>query len=228
MNEGYLIVDNLEIEPHIKFLRINPTDLQLTLKNILDSLTNLSWLSSFDKDYIRSSYEERAKPTVEYISTNIIQEDAHEVTSSSGEYIVSELARLSVVNQFNYLDVPLAELFKKKVINNHGFDFYSKNSNFNILFGEAKYIASQNAYGSALGQLAQFYNDKQHITDIVDIQNFFCETSKENCYKGEIGFIAAFSSKTTSTDLLIKNIKSNADYIALQNFKEIILVAVNI
>lgn len=225
---GYTIVDYSEIEPHIKFLRIDPTDLKLTLKSILDSLMNLSWISNFDREFLRSSYEERAIPSIDYIAKNIIKEGADEVTSSSGEYIVSELARLSIIDSFEYLDIPLAELFKKKVIGNHGFDFYSKNSNFNILFGEAKYIASQNAYGSALGQIAEFYNDKQHITDIIDIQNFFCDISLENCNKDEIGFIAAFSSKTLATDKLIKNIKSNADFLSLQSFKEIILVAVNI
>ena len=38
------------------------------------------------------------------------------VTSSAGEYIVSELAREALINQLAYLDIPLAELlFNKKV-----------------------------------------------------------------------------------------------------------------
>lgn len=226
--KGYAIIDSYELEPHIKFLRINPTDLKLTLKNILDSLMDLSWLSTFDKEFLKSSYEERAKPTISYISTKIIREDDDTVTKSSGEYIVSELARLSIIESYKYLDIPLAELFKKKVIGNHGFDFYTKNSTQNILFGEAKFIASQNAYGSALGQITDFYRDKQHITDIADIQNFFCNESLENCYKNEVGFIAAFSSKDIKTDMLIDNIKKNASYLSLQTSKEIILVAVNI
>lgn len=226
--KGYTIVDCHNIESHIKFLRINPTDLKLTLKHILDSLMDLSWLSTFDREFLKSSYEERAKPTVAYIATKIIKKDDDTVTTSSGEYIVSELARQSIIESYAYLDIPLAELFKKKVIGNHGFDFYSRNLNKNILFGEAKYIASQNAYGSALNQISQFYNDKQHITDIVDIQNFFCDESLENCHKNEIGFIAAFSSKNITTDMLIENIKKNKAYASLYSSKEIILVAVNV
>ena len=225
---GYEIIDNYEIESHIKFLRINPTDLKLTLKNILDSLMNLSWIANFDKQFLKSSYEERTVTSISYISKNIIKKEDDMVTTNSGEYIVSELARLSIIESYKYLDVPLAELFKKKVIGNHGFDFYTRNLNKNILFGEAKYIASQNAYGSALSQISDFYTDKQHITDIVDIQNFFCEESLNNCYNNDIGFIAAFSSKGLTTDKLIENIKKNASYISLKNFKEIILVAVNI
>ncbi|WP_312746701.1 hypothetical protein [Sphingobacterium multivorum] len=226
--KGYAIVDIYEIEPHIKFLRIDPTNLKLTLKNILDSLMDLSWISNFDKQFLKSSYEERSKTTIAYIATKIIKEEDDTVTKNSGEYIVSELARLSIIEKYNYLDIPLAELFKKKVIGNHGFDFYSRNLNKNILFGEAKYIASQNAYGNALGQISEFFDAKQHITDIADIQNFFCDESLENCHNNEVGFIAAFSSKDIKTDSLIENIKNNTSFITLKNFKEIILVAVNI
>ncbi|QBJ84849.1 hypothetical protein DDI74_00590 [Chryseobacterium gleum] len=226
--KGYTITENCEVEPHIRFLRIDPTDLKLTLKNILDSLMNLSWINNFDKDYIKSSYEEKAIPTINYITDNIIKENDDSVTSSSGEYIVSELARLAVVEKFSYLDIPLAELFKIKEIGNHGFDFYSSNKLKNILFGEAKYLARQNAYGSALKQIYDFYGVKRHIMDITDIQNFFCDESLENCNKDEIGFIAAFSSKAVTTELLIKNIEKNSDYLSLKKFKEIILVAVNL
>lgn len=225
---GYSIIDNQTIEPHIKFLRIDPTDLKLTLKNILDSLMNLSWLSGFDKEYLKSSYEEKAKMTIGYIVKNIIKENDDKVTSSSGEYIVSELARLCVVNTYSYLDVPLAELFKKKEIGNHGFDFYTLNSSNHILFGEAKYLSSQSAFSSALKQTLRFYNEKQHITDITEIQNFFCDESLENCNKNQVGFMVAFSSKKTKTEKIIKSITENTHYKGLVGFNEIILIAVNI
>ena len=106
--KGYTIVDCQAIKPHIKFLRINPTDLKLTLKHILDSLMNLSWISTFDREFLRSSSEERSKPTIAYIATKIIKKDDDTVTTSSGEYVVSELARQSIIESYAYLDIPLA------------------------------------------------------------------------------------------------------------------------
>lgn len=120
---SYTIVDNKKIEPHITFIRINPTDIKLTLKNVFDSLSDLCWISSFDKEYIQASFQARAQATVDYISNNIIRENDDSVTTNSGEYVISELARKTIVSEMSYLDIPLAELFKIKDAGNHGFDF---------------------------------------------------------------------------------------------------------
>ena len=64
---GYRIVDNLKIEEHITFLRINPTDIGLTLRDVFNSLSNTAWISSFDQEYIRDSYNQRANDTINYI-----------------------------------------------------------------------------------------------------------------------------------------------------------------
>lgn len=226
--KGYSIVDNQTIEPHIKFLRINPSDIKLTLKNVLDSLMNLSWLSNFDEDYLVDSYKLRCEQSIKHIATNIIKQNDSSVTRSSGEYIVSELARSCVVDTHSYLDIPIADLFKKQIAGNPGFDFYTLNSNKNILFGEAKYIAKQSGHLSALKQSYNFYTQKQHITEIADIQNFFCKESLANCKKDEIGFMVAFSAKKTTTKNFIDIIKKNPNYQELIKFKEVILIAVNI
>lgn len=226
--KGYLIVDNQTIEPHIKFLRINPTDIKLTLKNVLDSFMNLSWLSNFDEDYLVESYKLRCEQSITHIATNIIKQNDSAVTRSSGEYIVSELARSSVVDTHSYLDIPIADLFKKQTVGNPGFDFYTLNSNKNILFGEAKYIAKQSGHLSALEQSYDFYNQKQHITEIADIRDFFCKESLAKCNKDEIGFMVAFSAKSTSTSRFINIIKKNNHFKELKKFKEVILIAVNI
>lgn len=225
---SYTIVDNQKIEPHITFIRINPTDIKLTLKNVFDSLSDLCWISSFDKEYIQESFQVRAQATVDYISNNIIRENDENITTNSGEYVISELARKTIVSEMSYLDIPLAELFKIKDAGNHGFDFYTINGNKIILFGEAKYVASQNAYGRALKQIVKFEADKQDSSDIIDIDLFCCNESKTNFSNNKKGFIAAFSSKGTPTDTLIKNIKNNTDFQALNKFEEIICVAVNL
>ena len=46
------------------FLRVQPDDLKDTLSQIFYVLSNLSWISNFDEDYIRESFQERAKATL--------------------------------------------------------------------------------------------------------------------------------------------------------------------
>ncbi|MBL7880147.1 MAG: hypothetical protein JNN23_09910, partial [Chryseobacterium gambrini] len=173
MDDSFDIIDNIIIESNIKFLRINVKDIKLTLSNVFKSLAEISWLKEFDGIY-QDAFRIRAERTVEYISKNIITGAEDNVTKDSGEYVVSELARKCIVETYNYLDIPLAELIKIKDIGNHGFDFYSLNLTKNILFGEAKYKATRNAYGSSFEQINRFYKTQQHISDIIDIQNFIC------------------------------------------------------
>jgi hypothetical protein len=226
---GYSIIDNLKIEAHITFVRINPTDIKLTLRHVFDSIANTAWISSFDQEYIRNSYNQRALDTIKYISSKIIRQDDNSITSDSGECIVSELARKTVVEQMGYLDIPLGELIKYKTYGNHGFDFFTVNNEKVILFGEAKYLSSQTAYGNAFKQIVKFESvEKKDVKDIVEIDRFCCDVSKSNHANGRKGFMAAFSSKNTSTEILISGIRSNLDYSKIKEFEELICIAVDL
>ena len=44
ISEIYQIVDNQKIEEHITFIRINPIDIALTLRDVFNSLSDLSWI----------------------------------------------------------------------------------------------------------------------------------------------------------------------------------------
>lgn len=226
---GYKITHIEKIEAHITFIRINPIDIELTLKEVFQSLSDLSWLSQFDKEYvIKGGFKVRADATIKYIAKKIIKADDENITSSSAEYIVSELARKSIVDELKYLDIPLAELIKIKDVGNHGFDFYSKNQNNALIFGESKYLADKNAYGKALKGITEFINKSQDLSDMIDIDKFCCDASRENFSKGKKAFAAAFSSKSSSTKSLIDNIKKNKEFIELKKYNEIICVAVDI
>lgn len=226
---GYKITDIEKIEANITFIRISPTDIELTLKEVFQSLSDLSWLNQFDKEYvIKGGFKVRADATIKYISKKIIKADDEKITSNSAEYIVSELARKSIVDELKYFDIPLAELIKIKDVGNHGFDFYSKNQNMILIFGESKYLANQNAYGKAFKGISDFIKDSQDISDMIDIDKFCCDVSRENFSKGKKAFAAAFSSKNNSTKSLIENIKKNKEFIELKKFSEIICVAVDI
>lgn len=224
---GYNIVDITKIDDHITFIRINPTDIKVTLREVFDSISNIAWISSFDEDYIKEGFKVRAEATIDYISKNIIRANEDEVTKDSGECLVSELARKTVVTEMDYLDIPLGELIKEKDIGNHGFDFFSKNKDNILLFGEAKYVAAQNAYGKALKQIVKFIGKKDK-SDVIAIDRFCCENSKRNFAAGKKGFIAAFAAKNTSTKKILEGIQANTDFQELSKFNELICVAVNV
>ena len=201
------------------FLRVQPDDLKVTLSQIFYVLSNLSWISNFDEDYIRESFQERAKITTS--STD-------EVSSDAGEYVVSELAREAIVDKLGYLDIPLAELYNKKKSGNPGFDFHSQSLDEVIIFGEAKYLDDRNAYGSGLKQVVRFISDKKDIKDLADLRDFCSQNALSSVSKGMKGFAVAFSAKSTPSDTLVSNIIKNKDFISLLQHQEIIIVAVNI
>ncbi len=224
----YRVIDRIQIEPHILFLRIEPTDIKLTLGDVFKSLSDIAWISDFDKKYIRDAFTIRATETIDYIADNIIAETNDEITKDSGEIVVSELARLAIVNENKYLDIPLAELFKSQASGNDGFDFYSKNLTKIILFGEAKFLSDRNAYGKAFNKIVEFVSLEQDSSDLQDIDKFYCAESLDNHSNGKKGFMAAFSSKNTDTNRILNGIKANTDFNALKGFDELICVAVNV
>lgn len=213
---------------HITFIRIEPENLSITIRDIISILSDLSWISKFDEEYTRSSFKKRAKDTAEYLEHNLKLGKDDNVTSNTGEYVVSELAREALVQHLGYLDIPLAELFKEQVSGNPGFDFYSLNKQNIIIFGEAKYLARQNAYGSGMNQVAKFIHTGQDISDINDIDKFFEAKSLDAANNGEKGYSIAFSSKETTSDRIITGIKKHKQYIELSKHKELIFVAVNV
>lgn len=115
------------------FLRVQPDDLKVTLSQIFYVLSDLSWISNFDEDYIRESFQERAKATLADIYAKITTSSTDEVSSDAGEYVVSELAREAIVDKLGYLDIPLAELYNKKKSGNPGFDFHSQSLDGHLL-----------------------------------------------------------------------------------------------
>jgi hypothetical protein len=182
----------------------------------------------FDEGFLRETFSTRLESTIKHISSKIIHENDDTLTSSSAEYVISEIARSTIVQKLYYLDIPLGELIKEQKSGNPGFDFYSMNKSKIILFGEAKYRAKINAYGNAMEQICRFNKEKRDIADLLDIQNFCPKESLDDVCKENKGFVAAFSSSRMPTENLIENIKNNKYYKELSLHKELIFVAIDI
>lgn len=213
----------------VYFIRIDPEDITDTLSSIIQKLMDLSWLNSFDKDYIKLGFKQRASITISDIKDKFSKCDNGTVTKDAGEYIVSELSRESIISELNYLNIPLGELLGKKTSGNPGFDFHSQNQiTETVIFGEAKYSSTHSAYPSAINQINDFINDKKDISDIPDLTPFCSQNSLDRASKGQKGFAAAFSAKSTASDKILISILSSDSFKSLLNYEEVILVAVNL
>lgn len=219
---------DIEDGKSVKFIRVEPENIAITLRDVLNALSNLSWIAQFDQEYIRSSYEVRAQATVDYLCKNVITGKEDAVTQNAAEYLVSEIAREAIVIDLKYKDIPLGELIKEQVSGNPGFDYFSQTLEDVIIFGEAKYLASQNAFGVGMKQVARFIKEKRDLADLVDIDKFFSPSALNGVLQGNKAFSIAFSAKSTLSDTLIKHIKEHKNYNELAGYKELILVAVNI
>lgn len=217
----------------ITFIRVTPDDLKVTIKDILYSLANLSWLSKISSEPVRRSFEFNATRTVRELEKSFTNAaDESEMKSRAGEYIVSVLSKNAIIQEENHNDIPLMELIGRKVKGNPGFDFYTeKNDALCILFcGEAKYENNRNAYTASLVQIEAFIAEKKHISDLHLLEKFTSEISLENLSKGVFGVSSAFSTKVISDDLiLIERIKENAHFIRLvECVDSIIMVGVDL
>ncbi|OMD89324.1 hypothetical protein BSK49_13145 [Paenibacillus odorifer] len=213
----------------VQFIRIDPEDLQVTLASIFRTLMDMSWLKKFDEDFMQASYEHRANKTIEDIRKKFENSEEDKITSDAGEYVISELARETLVDKLKYLNIPLAELLGKKISGNPGFDFHSQNSiTDTVIFGEAKYIARQSAYPSALSQVVQFIKDGKDIDDVGDLKQFCTPSALQRVIKGNKGFAVAFSAKKTTSAALINTITKRQDFLELLCHDEIFLIAVNL
>lgn len=213
----------------VQFIRIDPEDISATLSKILETIMDLSWLKNFDADFVVQSFGQRAQITITDIKDKFAKCIDGNLTKDAGEYVVSEVARETIVSQLGYLDIPLAELLGKKTSGNPGFDFHSQNNNTEtVIFGEAKYVTAHSAYSRAIEQIKDFIDDRKDIADLADLRDFCTPAAFARATTGAKGFAAAFSAKSTPSDRLIASIQANPAFLELLKYEEVILVAVNL
>lgn len=226
------IIDNLKIpidnHERITFIRVDPENLNETILSIICKLNNLSWISNFDENYVREGFKVKAEETAKELTNRLQNNINNDITKDTGEYVVSELARESIIHELKYLDIPLAELLGRKKTGNPGFDFHTVSDLNTIIFGEAKYLTNQNAYGSSLSQINSFIAKKKDVVDLKLIEDFCDKEALEKVIQNIKGYAVAFSSKQQSTEKLVKNILNNENFKKLLNYEEIIIVAVNV
>ena len=210
--ECFKISDKGYSHPNVIFIRIEPSDLKTTINDIICALNNLSWIETFDKEYIKKSFKIRASKTAKHLSNKLNNFAQDKVTTDIGETVVSELSRLAIVNELEYRDITFAELIKQKISGNHVFDFFSETLSQFIVFGEAKYVSNSNGYGRALEQIERFIMEERDTSDLNDIDRFVSDSSLNNHTQNDKAFACAFSATSIKSETLIDNIVKNANF----------------
>lgn len=196
---------------------------------ILDILKDLSWLNHLDDNALKISFRRCAEKTIDAIVKKLNNHDDTALIKDVGEYLVSVSASEAVGSELNYLKIPLAELLGRKATGNPGFDFHHQNPvNHTIVFGEAKYDSHASAYSKALSQIESFISEEKDLQDLTVINHFCSRKAMDHAVEGKKGFAAAFSTRKTPSERIIKAICNHNSFKVLSTYEEIILVGVNI
>lgn len=65
-------------------------------------------------DWMQTSVTARVTPTIQQIASDFNNGANPTINSDTGEKLVSEISRRTLVEDYNYWDMPIAELFKQK------------------------------------------------------------------------------------------------------------------
>lgn len=229
---GFEVVANQYMPNNGWYLRVKVTDKTVTLRSIYQSLIDDSWINHFfpKEDWMNASITARALPTIQKIASDFDNGINPVVNRDTGEKLVSEVSRRTLVEDYHYWNMPIAELFKQKVDGNPGFDFHTVTPDGNLLmFGEAKYVANTNAYNSALNQIPEFIADKKDMKDLFELDRFIpSSTPLDNANNGIKGYVAAFSTNKSDDNDITSRVIGHRNYDQLSQYPLFIAIAVDL
>lgn len=229
---GFDVIKYQQLPKHGCYIRVQVTGQAVTLLNIYQSLIDDNWINRFFEhcDWMQTSVTERTIPTIQQIASDFKNGVNPTVNSDTGEKLVSEISRRTLVEDYNYWDMPIAELFKQKKDGNPGFDFHTVTPDgILLLFGEAKYVANTTAYNSALNQIGKFISQRKDMKDLFEIDRFMpSQTPLENANNNIKGYIAAFSTNGATDDDIISKVIGHNNYNMLSSYPKFIAIAVDL
>jgi len=210
-------------------VRVDPENIAITLREILEELATASWLKKLNEPFLRNAYTLAAQQTFESLAQKFSNSSDTNYKGNIGQYIVSCLAKRAIVQEYGHLDIPLMEYIGLRKCGNSGFDFYTENQSTQTMYcGESKYVDGENAYGRSLNQIADFVKSKKYQLDAILLAPFANSSSLNNLSSGSFGISVAFSSTNIADERLMENIQRNTNFQELLKFDDILCVAVNI
>ena len=231
-SRGFNLITQKELPNNGFYIRINVTDKLTSLQNIFKSLIDLSWIDSFfsNDEWLKESMQERSLITIRKISEDFDHGQNPSIKKETGEKMISEISRRTLIEDFDYWAMPIAELFKQKADGNPGFDFHTMIIEDEVLmFGEAKYITGYTAYNSAMNQIGTFIDQRKDIRDLAEVAYFMPNSNPLNKAVNNIkGYVAAFSTNGQSDEYIIPKVIHHRNYNKLSQYYRFIAIAIDI
>lgn len=203
------------------------TNVKVYAESLIKEITDTSWISQLDP-VAKMSYEIIAAKTVEKL-VEIFQAVENEVTKDFGEFMVSLSSGKCLEDKHSHTCLPISELWKEKILGNHGFDFHTISPEDKFSFGESKYQKTGNAYTSAAGQVHDFSKAGKDKADAIHLMHFGSPQSLENLEADRKGYVVSFSLNSDDYSLILNNALKNDDVIALsKRCDELYLIGVSV
>lgn len=194
-------------ETFISYIEVK--DVNSHAKDLLQEISNTSWITKLNP-IAKMSYEETAHKTIEKL-VKIFRSVTNDVTKDFGEFLISMSSGHCLQIKQDHSVLPLSELWKEKLSNNHGFDFHTISPKETFSFGEAKYVSTGNSYTSAAEQVYRFVGEGKDKIDAIHLMHFGSSYAIENLQNGKRGFIVAFSINSSDHESILNNSLENQD-----------------
>lgn len=192
---------------YISFIEIN--DVNTCAQDLLVEISNTAWINDLNP-VAKMSYEDTAKETILKL-VEIFKSVDNKVTKDFGEFMISMGSGHCLKEKHDHDVLPLSELWKEKLSNNHGFDFHTLSPDLKFSFGEAKYVSTGNSYTSAAEQVHRFSREGKDKRDAVHLINFCNLIAIDNLSNGRKGYVIAFSINSVDHENILKNSLGNDD-----------------
>lgn len=229
MDMQHEIVSEKINSTNVDFIRIRLSDLKQTIKDLLLSTGNKTWLSNLN--YVdKNSFEIAADKTIPLLINRFSIGDVNEKT---GEILISYMGLKTLETVLSHIsNIPLGEIFKEQESGNPGFDYFSESSSNIIYFGEAKYAKNQNPYGVGLEQINKFIDAGTDSVDLRHIQNLLVNSALAiaNYQNDDKAYSICFSLRNYNQSNLWENVKNNTYFKELikRQFPELVIIGVSI
>ena len=199
--------DDAIADTYISFIEVR--DVSSHARNLLIEISSTSWIAKLNP-VAQMSYEKIALETITKL-VKIFQSVENTVSSDFGEFMISMSSGHCLKEKLNHTVLPLSELWKEKLSNNHGFDFHTLSPANKFSFGEAKFVSTGNSYTSAAEQVFRFAREGKDKRDAVHLMHFSKPIAIDNLRNDRRGFIVAFSINSIDHEKILSNSLKNND-----------------
>jgi len=215
--------ENATAKMHLLCVEIK--DVHENATDLISGLNDTSWITQLNP-FARMSYELTARRTIDAL-VEIFKLVQNEVTEEFGEYMVSISATEGMKQQLAHQVFPISELWKEKILGNHGFDFHTESVHEHVSFGEAKYNSRDNPYSDAASQILDFITLGKDYRDTWDLINFASPNAIQNLQNRRRGFAVAFSLNSKNHVQILDNaLKSDLIKLLSRQCNELYIIGV--